>query len=516
MDGLRRVLVKTVLPIRKKVNKILSQLNFSMSSRISLYYVRLFVGYGVFFITLIYAAYVLVQAKAYVKYADSIIDKLSSGQVSYELDHMDDKIAIYYYTDEDNMKTYRQEKDVNKLKQYSKKIFNSAINPYYDRGVSLRILEKSTGKVLFNDITVDVEDDKVLLDKYSINYNNNNQFIVKDHYSYEYGGNEYQVYFQYNMTDSFQTLQTFILWLIIFYLILVIFVGKFAKRGIDKLLMPIKNMSVTANRLTVNNLHSERLNVEGTKNELKNLAGTVNDMLDRIDLSYESQKQFVSDASHELRTPIAVIQGYAGMLERWGSEDQEVLQESIEAISNEAKSMQDLVEKLLFLSRHDKKTLNLKKKKFNMRPVVEEMVKETKMVVQNRQIQADILEDVTVYGDPQSLKQAVRIFLDNAVKYSKDGDSITVSVKNENGTCLLSVSDTGIGMKKEDINRIFDRFYRADGARNGKVEGHGLGLSIAKLIVLNHAGSIKVCSRYGMGTTFTIVLPDYFRYGLMK
>ncbi len=483
VEWIRRVLLKTVLPFRKKINKMLSQLHFSMASRISYYYMRLFIAYGVLFIVMIYGVYILVQAKTYVEYADTITETLSSGKVSFPLDNNDG---------------------------------NRSVNPYYDRGVSLRVREKDTGRVLYNDITFDVEEDTNALDKYSVNYMDNGQFIVKDHYSFYDNEIEYELYFQYNMTQSLTLLQSFILWLIVLYLVLVIVVGKFSKRGVDRLLTPIKSMSLTANRLTANNLHSERLNVEGTKNELKELAAIINNMLDRIDLSYESQKQFVSDASHELRTPIAVIQGYAGMLKRWGSEDKEVLEESIEAINKEAKSMHDLVQKLLFLSRHDKKTLNLKRVKFNMRPLVEEMVKETKMVVQNRIIIGDKLEDTIVYGDKQSLKQALRIFIDNAVKYSNDGDTITVTLENDNGTCILSVSDTGIGMKEEDIRKVFDRFYRADGARDGKVEGHGLGLSIAKLIVLNHAGSIKVRSQNKMGSTFTIVLPNYYRYGLMK
>ena len=356
VEWVRRLLLKTVLPIRKRVNKLLSQLNFSIVSRISYYYIRLFIAYGVFFILMIYGVYILVQAKIYVEYADTILDTLSSSKVSYQTD----------IKDRDN-----------------------DINPYYYKGVTLRVREKDTGKVLYNDITLDVEDDTELLDKYSINYLDNNQFIVKDHYSFYIDNIEYEVYFQYNMTESLGLLQNFILWLIILYLILVVIVGKVGRRGVERLLTPIKSMSLTANRLTVNNLHSERLNIEGTKNELKDLAATINKMLDRIDLSYESQKQFVSDASHELRTPIAVIQGYASMLERWGSEDKEVLKESIEAINKEAKSMQDLVEKLLFLSRHDKKTLNLSKVKFNMRPLVEEMIRETKMVGQNRCIECN-------------------------------------------------------------------------------------------------------------------------------
>lgn len=295
--------------------------------------------------------------------------------------------------------------------------------------------------------------------------------------------------------------------LFVVYFLLSLIVIKFGKKGILKLFKPINEMSESANRLTVNNLHSERLNVEGTKNELKDLATTINGMLNRIEISYESQKQFVSDASHELRTPIAVIQGYVNLLDRWGKKDEEVMEESIEAIKNEARAMQELVEKLLFLSRNDKKTLKLKKAKFNMCEVVEDMVKETRLVAENRIIKAGVLEDIMVYGDQQSLKQAIRIFVDNAVKYTRDGDTIGISCENKNGDCVITVQDTGIGMTKKDIENIFERFYRSDKVRNEKINGHGLGLSIAKLIVLKHTGRIKVRSQYTKGSSFIITLP---------
>ena len=230
-------------------------------------------------------------------------------------------------------------------------------------------------------------------------------------------------------------------------------------------------------------------------------------MLDRIETSYESQKQFVSDASHELRTPIAVIQGYVNMLDRWGSTNEEVLQESIEAIQNEARSMQDLVEKLLFLSRHDKKTLKLIKKRFNMRPVVEDMVKETRLVAPNRVIHSPVMEDVIVYGDKQALKQAIRIFIDNAAKYTKDGDEITILCQKINEDCVITVSDTGIGMTKKDIDNIFNRFYRSEHVRNKNISGHGLGLSLAKLIILAHTGKIKIRSQFKKGSSFIITIP---------
>ena len=125
-----------------------------------------------------------------------------------------------------------------------------------------------------------------------------------------------------------------------------------------QMLGPIGEISETARALNAQNM-SQRINVEGTRSELRELALVINEMLDRIEAAYDGQKQFVSDASHELRTPIAVIQGYATMLQRWGKDDAAVRDEAITAISSEAANMKDLVEKLLFLARHDRQTLKM-------------------------------------------------------------------------------------------------------------------------------------------------------------
>lgn len=498
---IKRILRKTVLPIRKKSDEILRQFYLSIAFRIAFYYVRLFIIFGVVFFVIVYGLYVELEITRYNKYADTIEQALKTGNAVIQTELAEE---------------WSRTQEFDELSRYRKKAYEESINPYQQKGITIRICETKTGNAIYSDIKNDVQPDKSLFDLISYNYQQNKKFIIKKYRTYEWAGTPYEIYLQFDITESIYNLHTFILFLILLYYILILLVAKFGQKGIERLLQPLKNMSATANRLTVNNLHSERLNVAGTKNELKELAGTMNAMLDRIELSYESQKQFVSDASHELRTPIAVIQGYANLLTRWGMNDKEVLEESVEAITNEAKSMKDLVEKLLFLSRHDKKTLQLERKLFNMKEVVEEMVRETMMVVENRKISAPILQNVTVYGDQQALKQAVRIFIDNAVKYSKDGDSIQISCRNDHGTCIVTVEDSGIGMKREEMNKIFERFYRADTARNGGIDGHGLGLSIAKLIVLKHVGSIKVRSQFGKGSSFSIVLPDYYRKGFLK
>ena len=146
-----------------------------------------------------------------------------------------------------------------------------------------------------------------------------------------------------------------------------------------KMLLPIKDMTKTTKAISINALET-RLNVSISHDELKDLAETINKMLDGIQTSYEQQNQFVSDASHELRTPIAVIQGYANMLYRWGKDDKEVLEESITAIKSEAEDMQQLVEKLLFLARSDKNTQKIEKKSFYINELVDEIIKETKLI----------------------------------------------------------------------------------------------------------------------------------------
>ena len=230
-------------------------------------------------------------------------------------------------------------------------------------------------------------------------------------------------------------------------------------------------------------------------------------MLDRIELAYNGQKQFVSDASHELRTPIAVIQGYADLLDRWGKDNPQVRDEAIAAIRSEAQNMKELVEKLLFLARHDKKTLRLKPERFDARDLVEETLRETELIAGARRVQTGRLDAALVQADRGALKQALRILLDNAVKYTPEGGTITLACEAGPDSAALSVSDTGMGISASELNAIFDRFYRADAARSGETPGHGLGLSILKIIVLSSGGKIRVRSALGKGSTFTILLP---------
>lgn len=249
-----------------------------------------------------------------------------------------------------------------------------------------------------------------------------------------------------------------------------------------------------------------RIQIDETQEELKNLARAINGMLDRINESYRAQVRFVSDASHELRTPISVIQGYANLLDRWGKNDEKTLQESITAIKDEAANMKDLIEQLLFLARGDNNTITLQVEAFELPELAQEVINETRMIDSTHSFEAS-LSAVTLLADKALIKQAMRILIDNAIKYTDSGGHITVKVSKEGELAKIAVQDDGIGIRPEVVPYIFDRFYRADESRARATGGAGLGLSIAKWITSRHGGYMEVLSREGLGTRISVVLP---------
>ena len=241
--------------------------------------------------------------------------------------------------------------------------------------------------------------------------------------------------------------------------------------------------------------------------DLMGIERAMNNLLERIRESNKQQARFVNDASHELRTPIAVIEGYANMLSRWGKEDEKVLDESITAIQNESANMKHLVEQLLFLARGDAGRTIVKNERISLNHIMQEVYEESLMIDEDHIYKLSTpVEDVYVIGDEGLLKQAVRILVDNAAKYTKSKDEIILSVGfGDNDTVYMQVQDTGIGMKEVDVEHMFERFYRADEARS--FDGTGLGLSIAKWIVDKHLGHFKITSREELGTRIAIYIP---------
>ncbi len=297
------------------------------------------------------------------------------------------------------------------------------------------------------------------------------------------------------------------------------------RKSAERMMKPVRQMTraaerISSERFAADKLHSLEDAIDGLKpstrgvrlrtgdRDLEGLEEAINNLLSRVHESYVEQTRFVSDASHELRTPIAVIQGYSDMLARWGKTDEHILEESISAIQAEARGMNRLVEQLLFLARGDSGRNPVTFQPFDLSATLGEVCEEYKMIDSAHDFAFKSPGPVTITGDESLVKQAARILMDNAAKYTGEGGRILLEVGTENGQTAFSVQDEGIGIKSEDVPKIFDRFFRSDPARARKSGGAGLGLSIAKWIVDSHGGFFQVVSREGIGTRIRVVLPQ--------
>ena len=296
-------------------------------------------------------------------------------------------------------------------------------------------------------------------------------------------------------------------------------------RAIRRILAPINEIALRADELSrlsftedkyqmiedaLENIHPEQAEAEGPlsfgDSDLIGVEAAMNNLLLRMRDTLRQQSRFVNDASHELRTPIAVIQGYANMLDRWGKTDEKILEEGIGAIKNEADHMNYLVEQLLFLARGDSGRTHLNKQTVQTDDLMREIYEESLMIDEAHRYRfKDSGEAAEVTIDPGLMKQAVRILIDNAAKYTPEGEEILLSYgKNEKGDPFLQVQDLGQGISESELPHIFERFFRADEARGSA--GTGLGLSIAKWIVDKHGGHFEVLTRKDLGTRIRIVL----------
>lgn len=283
-----------------------------------------------------------------------------------------------------------------------------------------------------------------------------------------------------------------------------VFLGYFTTK---KMLSPINKITETAREISFNDI-DRRLSVKGPDDELKKLALTFNSMLDRLERAFKKQKQFVSDASHELRTPISVIKGYVDLLNRWGKEKPKVRDEAIKAIKKETENMKQLMENLLLLARGDDSELIKNEELFNLNNLIKEIIKEFKLLKDDIEINFQEKAEINFWGDKNLFKQLIRIFIDNSIKFTSNSENIKLMIdKTETSNCIISIEDKGQGIAAEDLPHVFDRFYQADKSRTRKKEGSGLGLAIAKEIVDSYNGEIDVESTEGEGTTFRIYLP---------
>ena len=302
----------------------------------------------------------------------------------------------------------------------------------------------------------------------------------------------------------FDSLEKFLLALDVIGILLSIGVGRALS---SRVLMPIKTMNELAREIAFEKMGG-RIPLGTANDELNELAKTLNAMLDRLQGGINKQQKFVSDASHELRTPAAVIKGYIDFIETYGTTDEALLKENLKVIGSEAQNMQSLLENLLFLSRTDQHRQRLNKKILDLDDIVGEVMSKMKTVIKTHKVELLKNEPAKIFGDETMIRQMLRIFLDNAVKYTPEGGSIKVASKIDGEKILLDISDSGIGIAPENQSKIFERFVRIDSEDLvSEANGSGLGLSIAKWIANNHEIKISVASELGKGTTFTLEIP---------
>jgi signal transduction histidine kinase len=224
--------------------------------------------------------------------------------------------------------------------------------------------------------------------------------------------------------------------------------------------------------------------------------------------AFTRQREFVADASHELRTPLSVLLSSIDAMEMT-IEPEGFVEKMLSNMRQEVKRMTGLVGDLLTLARSDSNANVMKKETFDFRPFAEKAIESVSPLAAEKEISLSMEapSSLKATGDSQRLSQLLYILLDNAIKYTPRGGEVKLVLKNGGNELWFSVQDTGIGIKKEDFSRIFERFYRVDKSRSRQVGGHGLGLSIAKWIVDTHGGAIQLASEVGKGSTFAVRIP---------
>lgn len=274
----------------------------------------------------------------------------------------------------------------------------------------------------------------------------------------------------------------------------------------SRALSPINRITEAADRIAATDDLKTRLPWNGPSDELGRLTSVFNRMMARLEHLFSVQQRFVGDVSHELRTPLTAIRGNLDIIKRYG-----VDQESLDAIESEVARMSRLVGDLLLLARADYGELKVELEPTDLDTVVTEVYREARVLAKDRDLKVKIedFEPVRVNGNGDRLKQLLLNLVSNAIKFTPDGGSITMNLRVEDYDAVLEVVDTGIGISKEDQERIFDRFFQADQsrARVRQGDGAGLGLSIAAWIVDSHHGSITVESEPGGGTAFIVRMP---------
>jgi heavy metal sensor kinase len=272
---------------------------------------------------------------------------------------------------------------------------------------------------------------------------------------------------------------------------------------------PVEYLRATAEKITFGNM-SQRLPVATTGDAIENLSLTLNQMLERLEHAYHQASRFSADASHELRTPLTIMRSELESINSAvrASPSLVALQDRIGSVLEETERLSGIVASLFALARLDAGEAKREHKTLDLARVVHSTVEQMRLLAEEKllSVSVDAPQAVFVAGDETRLKQVVVNLLDNAIKYTMAGGTITLAVRSEDARAILTVRDNGIGIPAEDLSHVFERFYRTDRARDHSTGGAGLGLSIVHAICQAHGGLLRVESALEVGTTVTMEL----------
>ena len=441
-----------------------------------------------------------------------VLNVVLVGGVSYALYHPAEATIKY------SMRT--AEKILNESKQHSDDLIFHSIHKALLSGVVLRIFDEQ-GNLIFDTNEVNYPSnemfEKNIMNKPPLLADNDfdvaqlrNALVYRGKLTYYKPDGYLTLYFFRTITSQrniFTDLLTFILIVNLLGIFFSFKVGQFVSR---KILHPIEKITALARKITLESEREnvkERIPVPPTNDEITELAKTFNTMLDHMQGDISRHKDFVSNASHELRKPLTVIEGYAEILEKYGGDNQELRNESVNVILDEAQNMQTLLKNLR--PNKDENKSNFHKENLNLSEIVDVAFQRTITVEgENHEVKLIRNDAAQIYGDKAAILQILRIFLDNAIKYTPNGGSVKLSSIKQGDKVFVSIADNGIGIAAKDFDKIFERGVRLSGnSFVNEVGGSGIGLYMAKVIADSHDITIDVESTVGKGTTFTLAIP---------
>ncbi|MCR6514097.1 HAMP domain-containing histidine kinase [Clostridium sp. LY3-2] len=405
----------------------------------------------------------------------------------------------------------KYEKD-NILKEYNsvKEILNSNISKdRYDdifKSMDLEVIIYKDGKILYKNKDLDKDISLENIEKKKIGYdyeiNEDEDIYLNAPINIEGSNNYIYIFTESDIFKNFiENTTPSLIVTVILVLIFSILLGTYvSKVFLDKL----KNLRETIKNIKEKGV-GERVLITNPKDEFDKVNILFNSMMDEVEESINSQKRFVQDASHELKTPLTILKGHLKMLNRWGKEDKEVLDKSLNISLEEVERLEKLVNDLLVLGRVQNGKIDLNNiEETNLLEVVNNVLYDFKLINKDVSFEVTISKDLNIKILKEHLKQLMIIFIDNAIKYS-DKDLKIIKINGyKNDRINITIEDNGIGILKEDLDKITDRFYRADKSRKYN-NSFGIGLSVSKELIKLYKGELKISSEVGVGTKISII-----------